>query len=145
MSSLNKYQRRSAIKFLTTVLAVGCPHAISANETVRAEFHIAAKDAVAALADFSKQWTGGDVTYDPELVRGHITSPVNGVYDGPGALSRLLDRTGFTYTITDSQNLAVVPIESARPDHRDLRPRKPSQDGPLPNQLSKSLNAKLNQ
>ena len=145
MSSLNKYQRRSTIKFLTTVLAVGCPHAISANETVRAEFHIAAKDAVAALADFSKQWTGGDVTYDPELVRGHITSPVNGVYDGPGALSRLLDRTGFTYTITDNQNLAVVPIESARPDHRDLRPRKPSQDGPLRNQLSKSLNAKLNQ
>jgi outer membrane receptor protein involved in Fe transport len=137
----SQYQRQSLIKFITVLLAMCSADAARADETRRTEFHIAAQDAAAALTEFSDQWMGGDVTFEPERVSGHMTHAVNGVYDGPGALSVLLDQTGLAYTITDKQNLAIAPVQPLQPDRLDLRPRNPRLHAPLQNDLSKSVDA----
>jgi len=113
--------------FIVWLLATALVRAAYADAaSIPLEFHIPGGDATAALTEFSRQ-ARLQLLFDYDVVKGHTTKPLDGLYTPAAALQRLLGDTDLEFDFVNERTLAVTrkkpPIDAtsvvaARPSER---------------------------
>ena len=98
--------------FIVWLLATALARAVHAEgPSATLEFHIAGGDATAALTEFGRQ-AHLQLLFDYNIVKGHVTKPLEGLYTPVAALRRLLANTDLEFDFVNERTLAVTQKES---------------------------------
>jgi iron complex outermembrane receptor protein len=91
------------------------------------EFHVAGGDATTTLTEFSRQ-ARLQLLFDYNVVRGHTTKPLDGLFTPAEALNQLLANTDLDFDFVNERTLAVmrkkVPPDMARTAATETKPAK---------------------
>jgi iron complex outermembrane recepter protein len=93
------------------------------------EFHVEAGDAATTLTEFSRQ-ARLQLLFDYNLIKGHPTKALNGVYEPSEGLRRLLADTDLVFEFVNSRTLTVTafrangPLVAGEPKREKRRPRR---------------------
>src|SRR5581483_8708716 len=123
---LRTYRRaRTWMSLLAAALARA---AIAAEPNLPAqEFHVPAGDATRTLTNFTRQ-AHLQLLFDYNVVMGHTTPPLDGVYTPGDALRHLLGNTDLIFDFVNERTLAVMQKPSPatpRPDATEATPQAP--------------------
>ena len=91
------------------------------------EFHIAGGDATTTLTEFSRQ-ARLQLLFDYNVVKGHTTKPLDGLFAPAEALQQLLANTDLDFDFVNERTLAVMrkkaPPETAKTPTTETKPAK---------------------
>jgi outer membrane receptor protein involved in Fe transport len=101
------------------------------------EFHVAGGDATSTLTEFSRQ-AHLQLLFDYNVVKGHLTQPLEGRFTAPEALNRLLANTDLEFDFVNERTLAVMQKQKPPPEMKvaagesraDLPPPRPTLQSP---------------
>jgi iron complex outermembrane recepter protein len=79
------------------------------------EFHVAAGDATSTLTEFSRQ-AHLQLLFDYNVVKGHLTQPLEGRFTPPEALRHLLADTDLEFDFVNERTLAVMQKPRTQPE-----------------------------
>jgi outer membrane receptor protein involved in Fe transport len=88
------------------------------------DFHIAGGDATTTLTDFSRQ-ARLQLLFDYNVVKGHITKPLDGVFTPAEALQQLLANSDLDFDFVNERTLAVM-RKKLPPETRTAADTKPA-------------------
>jgi secretin/TonB-like protein len=95
--------------FWVCLLATALARATFAAEpdATPVEFHIAGGDATTTLTEFSRQ-ARLQLLFDYNVVKGHSTKPLDGLFPPAEALQQLLANTDLDFDFVNERTLAVM-------------------------------------
>ena len=132
------YRRVQAL--LACLLATALVRPVCADSgAAPVEFHLEGGDATTTLTEFSRQ-AHLQLLFDYNIVKGHITKPLNGAFQPADALRQLLANSDLEFDFVNERTLAVTqkkaPQETAQvgptPKVEPRRPTKTKSEDPLP-------------
>jgi iron complex outermembrane recepter protein len=115
--------------FWVCLLATALAHVTFAAEpdATRVEFHVAGGDATTTLTEFSRQ-ARLQLLFDYNVVKGHTTKPLDGLFSPAEALEQLLANTDLDFDFVNERTLAVmrkkVAPDTAKPPSTETKPAK---------------------
>ena len=90
------------------LLATALARAMAADPNAPAiEFHLEGGDATATLTEFSRQ-ARLQLLFDYNVVKGHTTKPLDGLFTPADALRRLLAKSDLVFDFVNERTLAVM-------------------------------------
>lgn len=101
----------TATSLVVCISLLAAPQVLAQADATH-EFVIAAQPLDAALKAFAQQ-AQREIFFTPELTRGKQTRGINGRLQDLAALNSLLDGTGLSYTITQSNAILLRPVNEA--------------------------------
>lgn len=107
------------------------------------EFHVAGGDATSTLTEFSRQ-AHLQLLFDYNVVKGHLTQPLEGRFTPPDALRHLLANTDLEFDFVNARTLAVMQKQKPQPETKvSIAESKIDPPTPGPPLQSPSANATI--
>src|SRR5882762_893118 len=98
---------QGCLVLLLVLALLGGP--ITGRADPKVEFHIDAGDAASTLTEFSRQ-ARLQLLFDYNIIKGHTTRAINGLYDPSEALRQMLADTNLMFDFVNPRTLTVTPM-----------------------------------